>query len=93
MQTERKDISQTITRQDIQHAVMQGAAHRVRPVLMTTSATIVGLLPIMLDDGTGSEVMQRLAAPMVGGMLSALFLSLLVLPAVYYLWKVREVED
>ena len=94
MQTERKDISQTITRQDIQHAVVQGAAHRVRPVLMTTSATIVGLLPIMLDDGTGSEVMQRLATPMVGGMLSALFLSLLVLPAVYYLWKVRGgVED
>ena len=92
MQTKRRDVSQTITRQDIQHAVMQGAVHRVRPVLMTTSATIVGLLPIMLDDGTGSEVMQRLAAPMVGGMLSALFLSLLVLPTVYYLWKARRAE-
>jgi Cu(I)/Ag(I) efflux system membrane protein CusA/SilA len=89
MQTKQQDTQQTITRSDIQQAVMQGAVLRVRPVLMTTSATIVGLLPIMLDDGTGSEVMQRLAAPMVGGMLSALFLSLLVLPAVYYLWKVQ----
>jgi Cu(I)/Ag(I) efflux system membrane protein CusA/SilA len=52
---------------------------------MTTGATIVGLLPIMYGDGTGSEVMQRLAAPMVGGMISALVLTLLVLPAVYYL--------
>ncbi|WP_370978973.1 efflux RND transporter permease subunit [Agaribacterium sp. ZY112] len=66
-------------------AVLDGAVLRVRPVLMTTGATIVGLLPIMYGDGTGSEVMQRLAAPMVGGMVSALVLTLLVLPAVYFL--------
>ncbi|MCG7947338.1 MAG: efflux RND transporter permease subunit [Candidatus Thiodiazotropha taylori] len=66
-------------------AVLDGAVLRVRPVLMTTGATIVGLLPIMYGDGTGSEVMQRLAAPMVGGMISALVLTLLVLPAVYFL--------
>ena len=65
--------------------MLDGAVLRVRPVLMTTGATIVDLLPIMYGDGTGSEVMQRLAAPMVGGMVSTLVLTLLVLPAVYYL--------
>lgn len=71
----------------LQALVMDGAALRVRPVVMTTGATIVGLLPIMLGDGTGSEIMQRLAAPMVGGMISALVLTLLVVPATFFLWK------
>ena len=70
---------------DFKQAVLDGAVLRVRPVLMTTGATIVGLLPIMYGDGAGSEVMKRLAAPMVGGMVSALVLALLVLPVVYYL--------
>ncbi|UTW44208.1 efflux RND transporter permease subunit [bacterium SCSIO 12696] len=68
-------------------AILSGASVRVRPVLMTASATIVGLIPIMLGSGTGSEVMSRLAAPMVGGMVSAVLLTLLVLPVVFYLWK------
>lgn len=72
---------------DLKQAVLDGAVLRVRPVLMTTGATIVGLLPIMVGEGVGSEVMQRLAAPMVGGMVSALILTLVVLPAVYFLWK------
>lgn len=55
--------------------------------MMTAAAIIVGLLPILYGKGTGSEVMSRIAAPMVGGMLSAVILTLLVLPAVYYLWK------
>ncbi len=76
-----------LTEKQLKTAVINGAALRMRPVLMTTGATIIGLLPIMYGDGTGSEVMQRLAAPMVGGMVSALFLTLLVLPAVFYLWK------
>lgn len=71
----------------LKQAVMDGAALRVRPVLMTTGATIAGLLPIMVGEGTGSEVMKRLVAPMVGGMLSALVLTLVVLPVVFYLWK------
>ena len=74
---------------DLKQAVLDGAVLRVRPVLMTTGATIVGLLPIMVGDGVGSEVMQRLAAPMVGGMVSAVILTLLVLPAIYFLWKKR----
>lgn len=76
---------ESLSLKQFQRAVLDGAVLRVRPVLMTTGATIVGLLPIMWSDGTGSEVMQRLAAPMVGGMVSALVLTLLVLPAVYFL--------
>jgi Cu(I)/Ag(I) efflux system membrane protein CusA/SilA len=71
----------------LRQAVIRGAGLRVRPVMMTVAATIGGLLPILLGSGTGSEVMSRIAAPMVGGMLSALLLVLLVLPAVYYLWR------
>ncbi|MAC48229.1 MAG: CusA/CzcA family heavy metal efflux RND transporter [Oceanospirillum sp.] len=71
----------------LRHAVLHGAGLRVRPVMMTAAAIIVGLLPIMYGAGTGSEVMSRIAAPMVGGMLSAVILTLLVLPAVYLLWR------
>jgi len=68
---------------DIMQAVHRGTAERVRPIAMTATATIAGLLPIMWGDGTGSEVMQRIAAPMVGGMITVVVLSLLVLPVVY----------
>ncbi|MEF1307978.1 efflux RND transporter permease subunit, partial [Vibrio owensii] len=63
---------------------------RVRPVMMTVLPVIIGLIPIMYGEGTGSEVMQRIAAPMIGGMASALLLTLLVLPAIFKLWKQRE---
>jgi len=66
---------------------MQGAALRMRPVMMTVFAIIAGLLPIMWGTGTGSEVMRRIAAPMVGGMISATVLSLIVIPAIYVLVK------
>ena len=72
---------------EIVAAVAEGALRRLRPVVMTVTATIAGLLPIMLSTGTGSEVMRRIAAPMVGGMLSAMLLALLVLPALYSLWQ------
>jgi len=68
-------------------AVMTGAGLRVRPVLMTAGATIIGLIPIMVGTGTGSEVMSRLAAPMVGGMVSSVLLTLLVLPSIYLIWQ------
>ncbi|WP_372740234.1 efflux RND transporter permease subunit [Neptunomonas sp.] len=73
----------------LRHAVLHGAGLRVRPVMMTAAAIIVGLLPILYGTGTGSEVMSRIAAPMVGGMVSAVILTLLVLPAVYFLWRKR----
>ncbi|NMP14970.1 efflux RND transporter permease subunit [Thalassotalea sp. Y01] len=74
-------------------AIMQGAGLRVRPVMMTVATIIIGLMPILYGSGTGSEVMSRIAAPMVGGMASAVILTLLVLPAVYLLWKARSLDD
>jgi len=76
-----------LTPPELRQAVIDGALQRIRPILMTVSATIAGLLPIMLGSGTGSEVMRRIAAPMVGGMLSVTVLALAVVPVVYYLWK------
>jgi Cu(I)/Ag(I) efflux system membrane protein CusA/SilA len=82
----------TVTgKQDIEKAVMEGALLRIRPVIMTVAATIGGLLPIMLSSGTGSEVMRRIAAPMVGGMVSATVLALAVIPALFLLWRQRQV--
>ena len=74
---------------DIENAVIDGAVLRVRPVIMTVAATIGGLLPIMFGSGTGSELMQRIAAPMVGGLLSATVLALVVIPALFLLWRQR----
>ena len=76
----------------LRHAVLHGAGLRVRPVMMTAAAIIAGLLPIMYGTGTGSEVMSRIAAPMVGGMIGAVILTLLVLPATYLLWKRSKVN-
>jgi len=72
---------------DLRDAVMEGAGLRVRPVMMTVATVVIGLVPIMYGDGTGSEVMQRIATPMIGGMVSAIILTLLILPAVYLQWK------
>ena len=76
---------------DLREAIMDGAVLRVRPKAMTVAVIIAGLLPIMLSEGTGSEVMQRIAAPMIGGMVTAPLLSMFVIPAVYYLWKQRQI--
>ena len=91
MEVEYKEKSQPISREILTDTVLHGAAMRVRPVMMTASAIIAGLLPILLGTGTGSEVMSRIAAPMVGGMVSAVALTLLVVPATYYLWKKQSV--
>jgi Cu(I)/Ag(I) efflux system membrane protein CusA/SilA len=72
---------------EVTATILRGASLRVRPVLMTASATIIGLLPVLFGGGTGSEVMSRLAAPMVGGMISAVLLTLLILPVLYLLWR------
>jgi copper/silver efflux system protein len=72
---------------DLKDAIVEGAALRVRPVAMTVAVIIAGLLPIMWGSGTGSEVMQRIAAPMVGGMITAPLLSMFVVPAAYLLMR------
>ena len=73
-------------------AVMEGAVERVRPKMMTVTAIMAGLLPILWGSGAGASVMKRIAAPMVGGMISSTVLTLLVIPAIYSLWKEREVQ-
>jgi Cu(I)/Ag(I) efflux system membrane protein CusA/SilA len=74
-----------LTPDDLRDAVTEGAVLRVRPKIMTVVAIMAGLLPIMWGTGTGSEVMRRIAAPMVGGMVSATVLTLIVIPAIYAL--------
>ncbi|MGE6418159.1 efflux RND transporter permease subunit [Alteromonas macleodii] len=73
-------------------AVLHGAGLRVRPVMMTTASIIFGLLPVLYGSGTGSEVMSRIAAPMVGGMVSAIILTLLILPAIYLIWRKQQLK-
>lgn len=82
----------TPTLRDLYDAVMEGAVERVRPKIMTVTAIIAGLLPILWSTGAGASVMKRIAAPMVGGMVSSTVLTLLVIPAIYSLWKQRELR-
>jgi len=76
----------------LQQAIIEGAGLRVRPVMMTVATIVIGLLPVLYGTGTGSEVMSRIAAPMVGGMVSAIMLTLLVIPAVYLLWRKKAIK-
>ncbi|OGI45002.1 MAG: cation transporter [Candidatus Muproteobacteria bacterium RIFCSPHIGHO2_01_FULL_65_16] len=78
---------------DIREAVIEGALMRIRPIMMTNAAIIAGLLPILWSSGAGSEAMQRIAAPMVGGMVTVAVLTLAVIPAAYLLWKLRTLEQ
>ena len=77
---------------ELAEAIVEGAVLRVRPLIMTVTAVIGGLLPILWSHGTGADVLKRIAAPMVGGMVSATLLTLVVIPALYSLWKERELD-
>ena len=83
-------VGKSLSIEQLKHAILEGAGLRVRPVMMTVATIVIGLLPVLYGTGTGSEVMSRIAAPMVGGMFSAIVLTLLVLPAVYLLWRKRN---
>ena len=72
---------------DLEEAIIHGAVKRVRPKMMTVMAAFMGLLPIMWSTGAGADVMKRIAAPMVGGLVTSFMLELLVYPAVYAIWK------
>ena len=90
---ERVDGNALNTRKDLYEVVMHGAVERVRPKMMTVAATMAGLAPIMWGTGTGSEVMQRIAAPMFGGMVTSTVLTLVVIPVIYYMvksWGLRK---
>lgn len=88
---ERRRADTLQTRDDVDAAVEYGAVERVRPKMMTVTAIIAGLLPILWSHGAGADVMKRIAAPMVGGMVSSTILTLLVIPAVYSLWRERQI--
>jgi Cu(I)/Ag(I) efflux system membrane protein CusA/SilA len=77
-------------RDDVYQAVITGAALRVRPKLMTVTTTMIGLTPIFLTDGLGSDVMRRIALPMIGGMVTTTLLTLIIIPVVYYIWEARK---
>jgi Cu(I)/Ag(I) efflux system membrane protein CusA/SilA len=81
------------TLNDLTAAVMQGAVERVRPKLMTVTTTIMGLLPIMWAHGAGSQVMKRIAAPMVGGLVTSVLLTLVIIPVIYFWWKSRRFKS
>jgi len=76
----------------LKDAVMDGAVKRIRPKIMTVAVILAGLIPIMFSHGTGSDVMKRIAAPMVGGVVTSTILELIIYPVIYILWKGREVK-
>jgi Cu(I)/Ag(I) efflux system membrane protein CusA/SilA len=81
------------SRDELQAAIIEGAVERVRPILMTVSTTLIGLLPVMLGTETGSQVMKRIAAPMVGGLVTSTVLTLVILPAIYEILKQRKLRS
>src|SRR5882672_7511462 len=90
---ERRDQGRLRDRGDLTEAVVEGAAHRIRPKMMTVCAILFGLLPIMWGHGAGADVMKRIAAPMVGGVITSFVLELLVYPAIFAWWKGRGMPD
>jgi Cu(I)/Ag(I) efflux system membrane protein CusA/SilA len=93
LKAQREGEGRTFTKEDLHVAIMSGAVERVRPKMMTVAAITAGLLPIMWSHGTGAEVMQRIAVPMIGGMVSSTLLTLAVIPAIYAVvkgWRLRE---
>ena len=85
--------ARTMTIGELREALIEGALLRVRPKIMTVGTVIVGLLPIMFSEGTGAEVMRRIAAPMLGGMVSATVLTLVIIPAIYFVWKKQTIKE
>ena len=79
--------------QDLEEAIVEGAARRIRPKLMTVATAILGLLPLLWSSGTGADLMKRVAAPMVGGLVTSFLLELLVYPAIFALWKGRSLTS
>ncbi len=88
----RRASGKRLGKEELYEAVMAGAGERVRPIVMTATAVIAGLLPIMWSNDTGARVMKRIAAPMVGGMVSATVLALVILPVVYEIWRAWQLR-
>jgi Cu(I)/Ag(I) efflux system membrane protein CusA/SilA len=78
--------------EDLKEAIVEGAVKRLRPKVMTVAVMFMGLVPIMWSTGAGSDVMRRIAAPMIGGIFTSFLMELLVYPVIYEIWKTREVK-
>ena len=89
---QKQDAGQINNHHDLTQVIIEGAGRRIRPMLMTGMALLLGLIPILWSTGTGADVMKRIAAPMVGGISSALLMVLVVFPAVFALWKGRDIS-
>ena len=87
---EMKEKIKEYTNKDLAEAIYKGAVLRLRPKLMTLFAILGGLIPIMYINGVGSEVMQRIAAPMIGGMITSAFLTLIIIPSIFYILEIRN---
>jgi Cu(I)/Ag(I) efflux system membrane protein CusA/SilA len=88
----RRRVKPQMTTRELYEAIMEGAVERVRPKMMTVIAIIAGLLPIMWSNETGARVMKRIAAPMVGGMVSSTVLTLIIIPIVYEIWRAWQLR-
>jgi Cu(I)/Ag(I) efflux system membrane protein CusA/SilA len=88
----RAERGEVRTLKDLDASIEEGAVERVRPKVMTVTAIMAGLVPILWSQGAGADVMKRIAAPMVGGMVTSTVLTLVVIPAIYSLWKERELR-
>ncbi len=90
---EKRDSNGLLNHRDLKEGIYEGAVQRLRPKLMTVFAILAGLLPIMYNDGVGSEVMQRIAAPMISGIVTSAVLSLLIIPILYTIYMERKLND
>lgn len=90
---ELRESGQPVNHQNLKLAIVQGALLRIRPKMMTVSVIVAGLIPVMVSSGTGADVMKRIAAPLVGGMITAPLLSLIVIPVIYAWWQERSLPE
>ncbi len=89
----KKEENRMKTAADLNASIVEGAVERVRPLIMTVATTLIGLLPVMYGSGAGSQIMKRIAAPMVGGLISSTIMTLIIIPVFYDIWKTREINN
>jgi Cu(I)/Ag(I) efflux system membrane protein CusA/SilA len=80
------------TMADLEESIMHGAVKRIRPKIMTVSVILAGLIPIMFSNGAGADIMKRIAAPMIGGVVTSTILELVIYPAIYMIWRGRDLD-
>jgi len=88
----KKKLNRMNSPKDLLESIIEGAVDRVRPKIMTVATTLIGLLPVMYGSGAGSQIMKRIAAPMVGGLISSTIMTLIIIPVIYNLWKTWEIK-